>query len=630
MIKKYALYVGLLLVLLVAVFGFLLITNSQTPKTQIIQPFSFETKDSGFSEDKFYLVADVKGQSEIQFLGLNSSIQKEIYVLNQKAIGSDSIPALVDSLQKLERYNYTVKTVSETAEVKSGLYIIPSGAMPLSVLDRIKSVDYSNLKIIYIGSKNLAYKDSVKNYDWYSDLPEQLKERITVFNTTLDELAQSANFSISDYVLKSKWALTSYKSENLKSGLQTLTFNTNNATYVRVLLENKELVFNNPLQNSIEIQTQTDLYQWEKPKVLFTLNQTNGTAYLVLEKNSELRINKSLGRFPEESVLQDSLDFTSPGNYLLKIKDNSGVIGIKVIHVKDIEITYVESRDSIYHTFKIAVDGIPVQQGNLSARLKGSENKKDFFISDGTVTIPAKLNDGKTAIIFNYLEGVYEVFLSPNSANVLDLYLMYGPIGLAIIIAVFIIFRFNKKPIYILRIGNAAQEIRKELRVSTNRALEIFTLAGKELGISGPLNVQEFTLGLKRHLTSGADITEGNVEEILRKMENLGMVESYKSYYQKKQASSIKKNFMLRSIKEKLISIGKEFKVKNNRFITKDYEIGFFGDKLRNKSIFVFEDYKDLKETLDGMTEKERSILFLKEFNGILELTTLEKLEESL
>ena len=146
-----------------------------------------------------------------------------------------------------------------------------------------------------------------------------------------------------------------------------------------------------------------------------------------------------------------------------------------------------------------------------------------------------------------------------------------------------------------------------------------------------PITPQEFTISLKRYLTNGADITEGNVEEILKKLVRAGHLESYRDYYQMPGEGDIKKNALCRMIKEKLIQNGTMFEEKNGRFVTKDYEIGFFGQKLSKKKTFIIvEDHTEANRIINHMNDNERSKIMLLQANDMVELVEIDKLEDVL
>ena len=153
-----------------------------------------------------------------------------------------------------------------------------------------------------------------------------------------------------------------------------------------------------------------------------------------------------------------------------------------------------------------------------------------------------------------------------------------------------------------------------------------------ELSITGPITALEFATGIKKHFTDGADITEGNAEVILRRMEVLGLVEGRNGFYQLVGEGDIRANAMKRQIREKLIAKGIHFDVNGDKFVATDFEIGFFDDRFskKKKAMIIFEDMDEIKKTLADMSDRDRSILFLKEFNGVLELLPVDKLEDVL
>ncbi|MBI5051564.1 hypothetical protein HZC08_02280, partial [Candidatus Micrarchaeota archaeon] len=479
----------------------------------------FELTDHGRIGENAYLIVNSEGGGKITLLALNSTPSKEVHVLTQKGIGTENLNVMLDKLQELNSYGYEVKAVGSDAEIKNGVYVILSGAMPVDVLKRLESSEYSGLQVIYLGKTDLIYDGTAKKENWYEKATPALKSRMSVVEKTVDEVLASpkSSLDLSGYILESSWALQNKKEVELKGGMQTVVFTIGNQSNLRLIHENKILDYSLPLFATGPIEAETDFFPWENSKVEFGLNKTNGTAHLLIYKDGSLIQDEQLIRVITEDNFQRILTFSEPGDYILKITDGSGAISSVLVHVKDMEARLVEIRDN-YYTFNLTVDGVPVEQGNLTVRLKGSENSKQLFITNGLISVPAKLAKGKTVFVLEAFGGSTEVNVESSSENVFELYLTYGPIGILIILAIFFFARINKKPIYTLRVGNVAQDVRKELRVSSKNALEAFRRIGKELGIIGPLKAQEFALGIKKHLTEGAEVTEGNEEEILKKM----------------------------------------------------------------------------------------------------------------
>jgi hypothetical protein len=161
--------------------------------------------------------------------------------------------------------------------------------------------------------------------------------------------------------------------------------------------------------------------------------------------------------------------------------------------------------------------------------------------------------------------------------------------------------------------------------------LEGFRMIRRDMKLgSAPITPHEFSVSLKRYLTNGADVTEGNVEEILRKLVEQGRLETHRDYYQLAGEGDVVRNVLRRIVREKLIESGTEFHESEGRFVTPDFEIGFFGDTFHGKAIIVVDDKAEEKRILGSIGEKERARLRLQEANGRLSFLPVDRLSDVL
>ncbi|MFA6530482.1 MAG: hypothetical protein WCT31_02035 [Candidatus Micrarchaeia archaeon] len=635
--KKLALKIALLVVLLVA--AVVVITPVQKAILGTAIEPDFRIVEYGRSGDVSYVAYSHAGTGNLKLLSLNSTPIKDIYLLDQKGIGNDNFGQFAARIKELDKYGFTVRTVGPDSDVTSGIYVVTTGAMPTYVLENLKRSP--GMIVIYFGQTDLLIKSTTKKEDWYSELPLGLKKRIIVKNTTSDSLLNSSA-SMDDLVsemLESRWSLANEKIILLSGkGNSTSVLQMNGGTYLRAVYSLKG--DSNELRGMYEgsapspanqISIAGDVFPWEEGWAEIVIEKSSGIATLDIKKDGQIVESEKFDRISEQSVFKKLLKFPDAGEYVLEVNDNNGMLANGLFHVKNLSISINESRDSNYYLFYVTVDGEPVKDAKALVKVKDSPNApQEFSITNGFVPIQAKFKEASGTLSFTVYGGTVDVFVSAGPENIYDTYLKYGPIGIIAIIIVYAFARLNKRQTYIIRVGEVAPEIRKELRMTSEHAKEIFKSARKNLKIEGPLKAHEFSVGLKRYVTDGADITEGNVEEILKKMETLGIILSWNGYYQLVRDGRIKMNVMKRIIREKLIERGIHFKLNGEKFVTRDFEIGFFGDHFSGKAIIVFEDMADIKKEIAGLDDKQRSRLFIKEFNGVLNLISIDKLDDVL
>jgi hypothetical protein len=189
----------------------------------------------------------------------------------------------------------------------------------------------------------------------------------------------------------------------------------------------------------------------------------------------------------------------------------------------------------------------------------------------------------------------------------------------------------TKRPMYRLRFGESAASVRQEIRVPLERAVDSFKMIRKDMNLGkAPITPHEFSISLKRYLTNGADVTEGNIEEIIKKLISGGYLEGYRDYYQLKGEGDVKRNTLRRITREKLIEAGIMFKDDGEKFITKDFEIGFYGQTFKKKGIIVVDDKSQIKKIRDSLSGAERSKLDILQANDMIRFVPIGKLSDVL
>jgi DNA-binding PadR family transcriptional regulator len=627
--------IGIICILLLVLAGIVIFVLSQTTTEERIDPLTgFSVLESGTAGGYAYSVYSYRGDGNITILSLTSEPKRKLTILNDsQAIEATRLSELVDNLKKLEPYGYNV-TVSSEPRVGEGIYIVPTGAIPSYVLFNLQQ-NSSNSTIIYIGETDLLLSNGVKRFSWYNQLLPNQKQRIVRYNGTLDEFLKTSNVSLNSEILHSTWALknsTTYRITG--AGVGTATVPTNRIGYVRIIYDLKGL---HGTYDSVRLQTvehtitpsPQSIYPWERSALEYSLSRTNGTAFFTVKKNGKTVEHEQLLRVTDENVFIKKLQYSEPGDYILIVDDNSGVIATGLLHVKDIQIKPIDHRGYVY-VFSAMVDGKPLEDTEVLVSL-GNSSKKKYFVNDGTITITAKPNKGLNVFNFEIGSTTIPVTFDNRESTIFEFYLTYGIPALIFVIVVYFGARATKSPTYRLRFGDSADYVRQEIKLPLDRALESFRMIRNDMKLSkSPITPHEFSVSLKRYLTNGADVTEGNVEEILKKLVKAGHLEAHRDYYQLKGEGDVVRNVLQRMVREKLIESGTPFKETGRKFITKDFEIGFFGEVFSGKGIIIVDDKFEEKRLLEKLSESERVRLKIMQSNDMISIIPITRLSDFL
>lgn len=634
--------VGIAILLMVAVLIVALIIL--LPQNGEVQPSEnitshFTVKEMGRAGDYGYVVFDNSGEKNLTLIAYKTHPEKKIQVLNEtERIGSARFNDFVNQLKSLEHYGLSID-VNQVKVLRGGTVIVPTGAMPSYILDDL-AYNASNTTVIYFGKTDLVIKNGVKQEDWYSPLDEGQKKRLVLINSTLDDFLAENN-SFQEYVLENAWAAENKESYTIADqGVGTITFPINDSNYFRVLWQSGDRggIIDSPdlpPGQANADSTPASMFPWENATMTFNLNKTNGTAILTALKDGKEEYVWELDRVRDENYFyeyfpKENSKPPKPGDYVLRITDNSGIIGGGVIHVKELGVSYLGSR-SYNYLFNITVDGKPITNQDANVSLGNSSMARVYFVSDGILTVPAELAQGINIFHIRILGTNIPVEVNYAAESLFDFYLKYGSIGLILILVVFFWARMSKSPVYVLRIGETAGEIRRDLRLPVASALAAFKSVRKDLGIgNNPITAHEFSIALKRYVTEGADVTEGNVEEIMQRLVSKGFLESHRQYYQLKGEGDVRKNSIMRRVRDRLIEAGMSFKIRGKKFVTESSEIGFFREKFAKNAIVVVEDQQELDSIFMSLSQKELAALQVKMANGIIKFVTVDRLDDVL
>ncbi len=628
---------GVLIVLLL-VLGGIVIYIVSAPQAggvmEVSQP-TFSVLETGTVGNHGYTVFNYRGSGNLTILGVDSQPSTDVTIINDsQALQATTLPQLADQIDELESYGYNVSVSSEPV-IGDGVYIVPTGALPSYVLFNLQSGG-SNATIIYLGSTDLILSSGMKQSDWYDSLSSKQKARIIIYNDTLDDLMSSGNFSLQRDILYNTWMLRNSTVMPLSgNGVTTISMGLNGSDYARLIYDMEGLrgIYDTDELNATSQTLDPEppsIFPWEHSDLRFDLNKTNGTAYFNIEKDGKIVQKDQLRRVLDENVFIEELSFQKPGDYLLFVNDNSHEIASGLLHVKDLEVNMTQ-HSGVTYVFSVLVDGMPMESGEANVSIGNSSDKRDFYISDGTLTVNAQLAQGENDFNIEIAGSTIQIPYDNAQMPLFDFYLEYGTIGLLLIVVVYFGARMTKRPVYSLRFGDSVGYVRQEIAVPLDRAMECFTSVRRDMKLEGvPITAQEFSVGLKRYLTNGADITEGNVEEVLKRLEKAGRLESHRDYYQLKGEGDVRGNVLCRMIREYLIESGTPFSEKDGKFITKDYEIGFFGDSFSKKGIIVVDDKAEVKRILSSLTEREQARMRIMQSNSTIEFVPIDRLSDML
>ena len=620
---------------LIAVVAYLFLSETDILPTEEKSPAVFTVLETGTAGEKGYAVFNYRGSGNVTALVYDAPPKKSITIINDpQAIHASKLDTLVEDLRQLEKYGYTVAVTNQTV-IGSGIYIVPSGAIPSYVLFNLQQGS-STGTVFYIGEKDLLLSRGIKRQEWYDALSDEQRERIVQYDGTLDDFIESENYtSMVDDILYQSWSQKDNSSIDVTGAGITTIVTDMNGSYLRLIYELDEELYgisdSGPLSFAPQFlePEKESIYPWQSSRLEFGLNKTSGTPSYSVEKDGKVVDKAFLRRVTDDNVFVENLEYDDPGEYILKVEDNTGQIASGYLHIKDLEVDLME-RHGIAYVFSVTVDGEPLENTDIYVGLGESEKRK-LYVSDGTVTVNAKLNPGTNTFNFDLLGHTVPVEYENTQEGFLDVYIKYGIPGILIVAVVYFGARLSRKPMFRLRFGESATYIRQEIRIPTGRAVESFKKIRQDMNLGrSPITPQEFAMSLKRYLTNGADVTEGNVEEILKKLVDKGYLEGHRDYYQLKGEGDIKRNTLRRMARENLIESGTMFKDDGEKFITKDYEIGFFGQKFSKNGIIVVDDKSEIKRIIDSLSGPERSKMKILQANGKIKFVPIGELSDVL
>jgi len=582
-----------------------------------------------------YALFGYQGSANATLISLRDKPSKKVFIYSDpQAVGAEKMAELEAQLKTLEPYGYEV-TLTESSAMGEGIYLVPTGAIPVFILAKLKN-NYSSGTIIYIGEKDLVISSGIKKLDWFSELDADQKRRIVAHPGTLDDYIDSGDDYLIEEILTQNWSREANRTVGLKaSGLSSLTVPMEEGRYLRLLVDGPSLkaVEDSALlsQDGMALEPQpSSIYPWQKADLEYALGKTNGTARMIIDLAGQNVLQEELARVTDENVFVKRLSFEEPGDYVIRVEDNSGRLASGILHVSDMEVSLIE-QNGIAYSFRITSDGVPLDNQEIYVALAGSQDKQKFYVDDGMVYIRAKAEPGPTTFDFDMFGGTLPVTVQTRSTNVFDFYFRWGLPALLIVLVVFFGARLSRRPIYTLRFGESASTLRQEVQLSVGEVTDLIGKTREDLHLGDmPITPAEYTVSLRRHITNGADVTEGNVEGIFKRLVGKGLMANHREFYQLSGEGDVRKRALKRMIKEKLIENGVMYKEKGDLFSTKDFDIGFFGTSFKKKGIVIFDDESEIRRTLSSLSESERVELRLKQANDLLVLMPVDRLSDVL
>ncbi len=621
------------------VLSIILVALFSTDQQSALQSDSYFSNIQFGSAGNFaYSVFSYSGLGDVSIYSYSAKPMKKVYLLwDDQAVEATKFSSFASSMRSsLEQHDLDFG-ISNSSVSQDGIYIVPTGAMPSYVLSAL-SKNRTNFQVIYFGQKDLIISSGLKRSNWFDSLSPYARSHIIVINSSLDDFVDKGSISqLFSSILHMDWLVQNSTSMHVSgSGLKTISLPISNSSFVRVIYDfplKKGVVdsdsFFAPSSQTLNPSPQS-IFPWEKSNLEFVLNRTNGTAILSIVHNGQNVSAEQLTRVTDQNVFIRKLQFNESGDYLISISDNSGQFASGLLHVKDFSVKY-RTHQGVSYVFDVYLDGVPLSDAKANVWIGNSTSSKSFYVTNGTLIVNAALPKGDSTLNIDIYGSKIQVPVTNNSDSVFDFYFKFGLPGLVLVVIVYLGAKLSRRPTYGLRFGEGVPYVRKEMRSKSSDIMGAFKKSRSDFGLGkSPITQQEFLFSLRRYVTKGADITEGNLESILKQLIKEKKIEGYKDYYQLPNEGSLKDNYLRRRIKDTLIEHGLEFDERGGKFICNDFEIGFFGDKFSKRSIIVFDDRLEIKETLSALEQSELSKLQLKIANNLTKLVPIDELGETL
>lgn len=617
-------FLAIILTCLAIALMLVLVFPEQTKTLKVSQNGTVKMLEFGKAGNYGYLTFYYNGSGNVSLLALSEQPKNNIILLKKDYLNTERYSYFFDELKKLWNKNFIIKEVDEIGDPQNSIIIIPSGAMPLDVLLKLDNLTVSN-QIIYIGKIDLVHSTNLLRTEWYKNISNRSKLHIMVFEKTLSEFYSEKNNSIFDAIETNSWAVKNstnyiYSGE----GNKTIFINLSNASWMRML----PLSDSQKLSNySAEIHGPEDIFPWQNAQYIVQFNYSTGIAQFAVEKDGVVLNSNELARVRGKEAFFFTLNPLSSGDYLLRISDQAQTLGAKKLHVKNLSVSLARVYGNNYE-FEVFIDGAPLENASALIGLNHSNNKIETEVKNGKLNVRANLRQGENAFVISLFGQKNIVFYNNNQESLIEFYAKTLIPGIAIVALFYVWAYLNKKPVYRIRVPEGVVGKNHEITVTQSQIVSIIENIEKRFGWKRiPLSIREIGFGLK-YLTEGLEVNEGNVEAIMKKLEEKNVVKSYFGFYELAEWGDPKFNALRRIVRDKLIQNGIEFTEIPNGFEYEGKQIIFNLEKAKGEVMVVFERSEEIRTYLSSLEEKTRAQIEIKIKNGILRLVTLDELDE--
>ncbi|MFA5077028.1 MAG: hypothetical protein WC488_01235, partial [Candidatus Micrarchaeia archaeon] len=559
----------------------------------------------GFAEDYGYAVIAYNGSGTATLLSLSEKPKSSILVLNRDYLGTERYSYFLDLLRPLEKEGFKITEIDSLSEAPAqenwSIIIIPSGAMPSYALPLLDSLSGQN-RIIYIGRKDLVYSEKLVGMDWFSNLSNSTRPRITVVEKSLDEFYSEKNYSLIDDIRTNSWAVRNrsvfqYSGE----GRSTVFVARSNGTWLRML----PAYDSGPMpQPRARIAGSSDIFPWEKATMTVELNFSTGVSQLVAEKDGTRISSSELDRVRGDEAFVIPLSFNSSGDYIIKVIDQSGVLGARRVHVKDLNISLSRAYGNSYE-FLVILDGAPLADADAVVGIEGSQNTVAEKVSNGRLRVLAELPQGRSVFVISIFGQETRVSYSNSQDDILGFYLKYLGVGILLVGIFYVLIRLGKRPVYRILVPDSVPGANPELSLSSKNVVDAMLESERRFGWKGvPLHAREVGIGLRKYL-GGMDVSEGNVEAIMKRLEDKGLVKSHLGMYGLSAWGDPKHNALRRIVRDKLVQNGISFSESARGFTAGRRKLVFSLPDAARDSVVIFEDEAEKKKYLSSLHGKE-------------------------
>ncbi|VVC01985.1 Uncharacterised protein [uncultured archaeon] len=583
-------------------------------------------QELGRAGDYGYATFSYNGTGQVELLALTEQPKSRIIVLKQDYLNTERYSYFMDALSQLGSEGFAISESDSIGTPQNSIIVIPSGAMPADVLRRMDSLSASN-RIIYIGRTDLLFSQNLVQSDWLANVSNSSRSRLIIVEKTLDEFYSEKNYSIFDSIRRNSWAAANDTVFNYSGdGVKTVFITLNGSEWVRML----------PLADSPRLAEQParitgneSVFPWQKAQLTVQMNYSNGTAAYSLEKDGAVVQGDTLTRVRGQEAFFLTLELPAPGDYLLRVSDNSGTIGAKRLHVKDLNISLANAYGNAYE-FNVTLDGEPLDSAPAIVGLNHSNNTMESDVKSGKLLVHANLRQGENVFVITLFGKQNFVPYANSQESLITFYATYLTPGIILVALALGIARMGKRPVYRIRVPESVSVKNPEVRLSSREVVSAMDDVEKTFGWERvPLYAKEIGLGLKR-LTGGKEVTEGNIEAVMKKLEEKKLIKSHLGLYGLAGWGDEKKAAVKRMVRDKLVQNGVGFSELPYGFDCGEKRIVLDPSKASRESVAVFEDREEMRAYLSSLEDDKRAMLEIKLRNGTLRLATLEELDELL